>query len=127
MSSGHGGSRQSLPVDRFRADAEAAIARDDPEALRELVLEIALESASREWAQSCCMQLARHRDAEVRGNAMIGFGHLARRFGRLEPRVRRIVSIAFVDPSASVREKARSAALDLRTFLSWDFEDDPPR
>ena len=46
-----------------------------------------------------------------------------RRFGRLEPRVRRIVSIAFVDPSPSVREKARSAALDLRTFLRWELEE----
>jgi hypothetical protein len=110
-------------VDRFRAEAEAAIARDEPAELRDLVLEIGLEAKSREWAQSCCIQLSRHRDAETRGNAMLAFGHLARRFGNLEPRVRRIVSIAFVDPSASVREKARSAALDLRTFLRWDLEE----
>jgi hypothetical protein len=108
----------------LRARAEAVIAQDEPEALRELAREIALEADDREWAQSCLIQLARHRDAEVRGNALEGFGHLARRFGRLDPgRVRRIVGIALVDPSATVREKARSAALDLRTFLRWEFDD----
>jgi hypothetical protein len=112
------------PAQRFRAGAEAAIARDDAAELRDLVLEIAHDAPDREWAQSCFIQLARHRDAEVRGNALLGFGHLARRFGQLDSqRVRRIVSIAFVDPSPSVREKARSAALDLRTFLRWELEE----
>ena len=111
----------------LRARAEAVIAEDSLDDVREIAREIALEAADREWAQSCLIQLARHRDAEVRGNALEGFGHLARRFGRLDPgRVRRIVAIALVDPSAMVREKARSAALDLRTFLHWEFEDAPP-
>jgi hypothetical protein len=108
---------------RFRVRAEAVIAEDDLEALREVVTEIAHDAPDREWAQSCLIQLARHRDAEVRGNAVQGFGHLARRFGRLDPqRVRRIVGIALVDPSPAVREKARSAVLDLRTFLRWEFD-----
>ena len=109
---------------RFRARAEALIEQDETTSLREVAREIGLEAADREWAQSCLIQLARHRDAEVRGNALEGFGHLARRFGRLDPgRVRRIVAIALVDPSQLVREKARSAALDLRTFLRWEFDD----
>ena len=109
---------------RLRARAEAAIENDELDSLRDLALEIATEAHDREWAQSCLIQLVRHRDAEVRGNALLGFGHLARRFGRLDPgRVRRIVGIALVDPSASVREKARSAVLDLRTFLGWEFDD----
>lgn len=117
------GRAEPRPADRFRAYAEAAIARDEPAELRDVVLEIAHEATDREWAQSCFVQLVRHRDAVVRGNALEGFGHLARRFGRLDPqRVRRLVSIALVDPSASVREKARSAVLDLRTFLRWEFD-----
>jgi hypothetical protein len=108
----------------FRARAEAAIARDELAGLRALVQEIALEAEDREWAQSCLVQLARHRDAEVRGNAIAGFGHLARRFGRLDPgRVRRIVALALIDPSRTVREQASSAALDLKTFLGWEFDD----
>ena len=109
---------------RLRVRAEAAIAEDEPELLRGLVLEIANDADDREWAQSCLIQLSRHRDAEVRGNALEGFGHLARRFGRLDPgRVRRIVGIALIDPNERVREKARSAATDLKTFLRWEFDD----
>jgi hypothetical protein len=120
------GKPEPSPAQRFRANAEAAIARDDVAELRDVVLEIANEATDREWAQSCFIQLARHRDAEVRGNALLGFGHLARRFGQVDSqRVRRIVSIAFVDPSPSVRDAARSAALDLRTFLQWELEGAP--
>ncbi len=107
----------------FRDRVENAIGRDDPIELMDLVLEVGLEAGSREWAQSCCMQLAKHRSAQVRGNAVLAFGHLARRFGRLDPqRVQRRVEIALYDPSEYVREQAASAADDLTTFLSWEFE-----
>ena len=109
----------------FRRAAEDAIERDEAWELADLVLRIAQEAASREWAQSCCIQLSRHHSAEVRGNAVTGFGHLARRFGRVEPQgVRRRVEIALHDPSAYVRSQARSAALDLHTFLGWELEVD---
>jgi hypothetical protein len=108
---------------RFRAGIEAAIERDDPFELEDLPLEVALEGTEREWVQSCCAQLARHRSAVVRGNAVAALGHVARRFGRLDPqRIKRIVEIALCDRSDYVREKAESAADDLATFLSWEFE-----
>ncbi|MGH0028274.1 MAG: hypothetical protein ACQGVC_00660 [Myxococcota bacterium] len=109
----------------FRARVEDAIERDDPVELMDVALEIGTEDESqpREWAQSCCVQLARHRNAQVRGNAVLAFGHLARRFGRLDPqRVRRLVEIALHDPSDYVRGQAVSAADDLRTFLAWEFD-----
>lgn len=109
----------------FRRAAEDAIKRDDAWELAELVQQIALEAMPWEWAQSCCVQLSHHRSAEVRGNAVAGFGHLARRFGHVEPQgVRRRVEIALRDPSAYVRSQARSAALDLHTFLGWELESD---
>jgi len=107
----------------FQSDVEAAIERDDPVELQDVVLRIAIEADEREWAQSCCVQLARHRSALVRGNAVAGFGHLARRFGRLDPqRIKRVVEIALWDRNDYVREQAESAADDLLTFLSWEFE-----
>jgi len=112
-----------LAAANFRKAAEAAIERDDARELADLVLQIAQEATPRDWAQSCCIQLSRHRSAEVRGNAVTGFGHLARRFGRLEPQgVRRRVGIALHDPSAYVRTQAQSAVLDLQTFLGWEFD-----
>ena len=111
----------------FRARVEDAIERDDPSELMDVALDIGTEADARDWAQSCCVQLARHRNAQVRGNALLAFGHLARRFGRLDPqRVRRLVQIALYDPSDYVRAHAASAADDLATFLAWDFERPEP-
>ena len=108
---------------RFRTGVEAAIERDDPVELEDLALRVALEGQEREWIQACCAQLARHRSAVVRGNAVAALGHVARRFGRLDPhRVKRIVEIALFDRSDYVRRQAASAADDLATFLSWEFE-----
>jgi hypothetical protein len=111
------------PQEVFRISVESAIERDDPIELMDVALDIALETGEPEWAESCCIQLSRHRNAQVRGNAVAAFGHLARRFGRLDPqRVRRIVDIALRDPSDYVRRQAESAAEDLATFLAWEFE-----
>jgi hypothetical protein len=107
----------------FRHRVEEAIQRDDPLELEGLVLDVALEGGEREWAEACCAQLARHRSALVRGNAVLGLGHLARRFGQLDPRrTRRLVAIALCDRSDYVRGQAESAARDLETFLRWSFE-----
>ncbi len=107
----------------FRARVEDAIERDDPTELADLAFEVGVAGEPWEWAQSCCIQLARHRSATVREGAIASFGHLARRFGRLDPgRVRRLVQIALHDPSAAVRARADDAADDLRTFLGWELE-----
>ncbi len=110
--------------------AEAALERDDPIELMDWILEFAAESDDRKLAENCCARLARHRNAMVRGNAMLGFGHLARRFGCLDAhRVKRLVDTSLYDGSDYVREQARSAAEDLMTFLAWEFDlpdDEPP-
>jgi len=103
--------------------AERTLERDDPVELMDWILEFAAESDDRELAENCCARLARHRNAMVRGNAMLGFGHLARRFGRLDVhRIKRLVDAGLYDGSEYVREQARSAAEDLRTFLAWEFD-----
>ncbi len=123
----HTAARMADAHEAFRRRVEAALERDDPQELEDLVLEIALDAHEREWAQACCAELARHRNANVRGNALAGLGHLARRFGQLDPqRIKRIVSIALWDRSDYVRRQARSAAEDLATFLDWEFEEPAP-
>jgi hypothetical protein len=103
--------------------AEAALERDDPLELIDWILEFSAESDDRELAENCCVRLARHRNAMVRGNSMLGFGHLARRFGRVDARrVKRLVDTGLHDGSDYVREQARSAAEDLTTFLGWEFD-----
>ncbi len=107
----------------YRERVEDALLRDDPIELMDVITEVALEAEPWDWAQACCVQLARHRNAMVRGNAVYGFGQLARRFGRLNPHlVKSLVERALHDRSEYVREQALSAADDLATFLAWDFE-----
>jgi hypothetical protein len=101
---------------------EAIIEQDDSIELMELIAQIALEESDHRFAENCCARLAKHRNAIVRGNAVLGFGHLARRFGQLDRRrVHRLVDIALHDHSDYVRAHAESAAEDLTTFLSWEF------
>lgn len=110
-------------VREYRERVEDALLRDDPAELMDVICDVALEAEEWDFAQACCVQLSRHRNAMVRGNAVQGFGHLARRFGRLDPHlVKRLVDRALHDRNEYVREQALSAAEDLETFMSWGFE-----
>lgn len=107
----------------LRSRTDAALERDDPVELERLVVEVALESNDRVWAECTCAQLSRHRSAGVRGGALLGFGHLARRFGALDRRrVHRLVELGLFAQNELVRDQAESAAEDLETFLAWRFE-----
>ncbi len=102
---------------------EAALERDDPFALRDAIVELAEQARDRRWAETCCVRLARHRNAEVRGSALLGFAHLARRFGNLDQRrVRRLVENGLYAANEVVRECAESAATDLENYLRWEFD-----
>ena len=121
--------RPATPAETLCVDAsaearfESALLRDDPFELQDVIDEIALESAARIWAECCCAQLTKHRNAEVRGAALRGFGHLARRFGILDPnRVRPLIDKGLHARHESVRRGAESAADDVETFLSWQID-----
>lgn len=102
---------------------ERALERDDPSELRGLVIEIALEAEDRAFAENCCARLARHRNADVKGHALLGFGHLARRFGQLDRRrVQRLIEVGLHAHNELVRERAESAADDAETYLAWRIE-----
>ena len=105
---------------------DAALERDDPFELQELILVIALEARGRKWAEWACGRLARHRNANVRGNALAGFGHLARRFGKLDPtRARGPIETGLYADNEYIREKAESAADDVDAHLSWNLRRPP--
>ena len=81
-------------------------------------ISISLYSEDLSWAQDVCMRLASHLDERVRANAIVGFGHLARRFRSLDlMRVLPVVEGAFADISPVVRGCADDAAEDIELFL----------
>jgi hypothetical protein len=50
--------------------------------LSSVPLAVSMHSTDTDWAQGVCVRLASQPHFNVRGNAVLGFGHLARRFRR---------------------------------------------
>ena len=102
------------------ASVERALKRNNPKTLAVLVINVVLSSDDFEFAQDLCVRLAHHPDEWVRGNAILGFGHLARLDRKLDrKRVRPLILAARHDPSKVVRGQAECAMSDTRTFLRW--------
>jgi hypothetical protein len=105
------------PVYAGSAFLRDAIERDDPHELAELVIAAALYEEDYELLESACVRLARHPDETVRGNAILGFGHMARLFGKVGKEAVDLVRHGLSDPSGYVRGQAYAAAGDLSHFL----------
>lgn len=119
----------------IRAEYEAALAGEDLEELARLPVWISLDPLPDEeetaWAEGICLRLAGHEDRWVRGNAVLGLGHLARTLGQFaDPEaVRRAVEAGLADADDHVRGQADCAASDLHHFLGWEiagYAPDPP-
>jgi hypothetical protein len=105
---------------------DLAISRNEPDELSRAVLSAALYADDSQWAEDICVRLAGHENAIVRGNAVLGFGHLARIKGNLtESRVRPLIEDALRDENTFVRDHAESAADDVESFLRWQINRSP--
>lgn len=72
----------------------------------------------RPWAEAICFRLASHLLFNVRGNAILGLGHIARTCRQLDlSRALPVISLGLSDPHDYVRGQADSAASDLHTYL----------
>jgi hypothetical protein len=105
---------------RSKDEIEAAISRNDPQELLYAVLSAALHSEDRVWAEDICLRLAGHENFNVRGNAILGFGHIARIHRQLnEDQVKPLIEAALSDESDYVKGRAEAAADDVEFFLKW--------
>src|SRR5262245_53444465 len=101
-------------------EVEDAIERNQPNELLFAVISAALYGVDRDWAQSVCCRLAVHEHYNVRGNAILGFGHIARIHGWLDRTVvLPIIENGLRDSHEYVRSQAHSAADDVKHFLGW--------
>lgn len=100
-----------------------AINANDVDALGPMIIAAALYEDDFNTAYRACVQLSSHADDVVRGNAILGFGHLARLFGQLGDGAPEIVKRGLVDPSDYVRGQAHAAAGDLQHFLNIEVRD----
>ena len=99
-------------------DVEHALGRDDPAELQQVVVTVAMEDGDYTYAEQLCIRLARHADATVRGNALLGLGHIARRFGHVSVDGRALVKAGILDQDPHIRLQAESAEDDIETFAN---------
>jgi len=100
-------------------DLQDFLNRRDVLGLRQGVPSVGLHAQELAKAQQWCLMLARYPDDQVRGNAVLALGHLARRFGQLGDSCRPVVEAALADESGYVRGQAEAAADDIAHFLGW--------
>lgn len=115
---------KSEAVEQLSKDeVEAAITRNNAGELLSAVLSAALYSEDADWAEDVCLRLSSHEHFNVRGNAILGFGHIARIHGKLtEKLVKPLIETALEDKSEYVRIHARDAADDTEFFLKWEIK-----
>ncbi len=105
---------------RGKDEIESAISRNNPDELLHAVISAALYADDAEWAEGVCLRLVHHQDFNVRGNAILGFGHIARVHRKLNAsRVKPLIEAALNDESDYVRGQAYATADDVEFFLKW--------
>lgn len=94
-----------------------AIERDDVAVLGEAIIGAPLYEEDFDVVHQASVRLSTHDDQIIRGNAILAFGHLARRFERMGVETLEIVRRGLHDRSEYVRGQAWAAASDRRFFL----------
>ena len=117
------------PVEAWTPRAvEKAIQADDADALLRAVVAVSMTDLDWRYAQNLCIHLSSHENANVRGNAVLGFGHIARVHGHLErARVQPIIRTALHDVDEFVRRQASCAIEDTAFFLNWNYPEKDKR
>ena len=101
------------------AEVDEIVSRGNRDELRYVAISVSMLSDDFDLGQSICLLLARHPDSTVRGNAVQSFGHLARRFRRLDLEVvEPIYRSALHDSDQYVREEADGMLGEIRHYLA---------
>ncbi len=101
-------------------EVEAVMARGEPHELLYVPIMASLNAADCPpgWAEGICVRLADHPDPQVRGNALMGFGHIARTGVTLDMAVvGPLLAAGRSDPDPQVKAQADEACGDIRVFM----------
>ena len=105
-----------------KQDVEGVITRDDPAEVSYVPIVVSMHPPDPDWAHDICLRLVKHVHWNVRGNAILGFGHLARTTGQVDKdRVLPLVESALSDSNEFIRGQAHSAADEISHLLGWSF------
>jgi hypothetical protein len=99
-------------------DVEKVIARGVTSELLYVPIVVSMDPPDCSWSESVCLSLVSHEDFNVRGNAVLGLGHLARTCRQLDlARAIPAVAAALKDENGYVRGHAVDAAGDIKHYL----------
>ena len=107
----------SAPPKLTRDEVEALIEGPASSRLATVALSVAIHADDLLWAEEVCCRLAANGDAQVRGNALTGFAHLARRFHDLSYIAIALVQAGEQDPDPFVKQQAAAALAELKRSL----------
>lgn len=114
--------RYERPPELSHEQVNEAVANNNIELLILAPISISLYDEDLEYGQALCITLSSHPEPNVWGNAILGFGHLARRFGMLdEAIVKPIIIAGWADEDYYVRGHSHSAMDDTENFLGWSY------
>lgn len=108
------------PGKKTKEEVRRILDRDDPEELLHTVVSVGLYEEDYEFAYKVIHELASHPHRNVKANAILCFGHLARRFQKLpQEEVKPIIESALESKEEYIYGQAWSAADDVKHFLGW--------
>ncbi len=111
------------PIKNYgKTEIEKALTDNNTNELALMVLSVALYSDNFEYAENFCIQLSNHKHFNVRGNAIQGFGHIARIHGKLnKSKIKPIIENALKNKNEYVHGNAVDAKDDTELFLKWKY------
>ena len=109
------------PKKYSKREVEEAIQKNNPDKPLRIAISVAMLSNDGKWAEEICLKLAVHDHYNVRGNAILGFGHIARINGELNYKKHlSFVTKALTDDNSYVKGQAHDVADDIKHFLGID-------
>ena len=84
----------------------------------ELAMALGFDCPDYGFAQSMCIQLLQTEDEIVRGNAIIGLAHIARRFGKLDKRVVKPYLLRELRENVKCKDFVADAIYDINMYLA---------
>ena len=103
---------------------DQALLDNDINILLRVVIGVSMHEPDGRYAQDLCIRLSSHPHFNVRGNAVLGFGHIARLHLQLDrDLVQPIIEAALRDVNEYVRGQAQDVKDDTTFFLQWRYDD----
>lgn len=104
-------------------EIKQAVVNNDVDKLLRNVISVALYSEDANMLKISCIMFSNHANFNLRGNSILGFGHVARIHNKLDKSlVKPIIEKALLDENEFVRGQAENAKDDTELILKWKYK-----